>query len=226
MEFAESAAVQRIRRLAAHALGALRLRCPDRTLILVAGVVTALIGMLVGVAVVSIAGVPGASPPPPAPAVFDRAPTTTTSIAQILVHAAGAVRQPGLHRLATGSRVADLIEAAGGVDGSIDLDRVNLAAPVVDGERVYLPRLGEPVPSPAQPTTGTGDPGRGDGPIDLNTATQDQLEGLPGVGPATAASIVAERRTRGRFTSVEDLLDVRGIGTAKLDQLRDLVTVR
>lgn len=146
--------------------------------------------------------------------------TSTTDASIVVVHAAGAVLQPGVYELPPGSRVTDLIDAAGGPAPDADLDRLNLAALVIDGQRVYVPKVGEPTPpgdvaGDAQPT----------GPIDLNTATLEQLESLPGVGPATAQAIIAERDRRGGFRSVDDLLDVRGIGPAKLDAIRDLVTV-
>ena len=166
---------------------------------------------------------------PPGPPVEDVLPMaaasgstpSTTAAAELVVHAAGAVRAPGVYRLPDGARVADLLEVAGGPAADADLDRLNLAAPLVDGAQVYVPRQGEAVPSGAwggsasQPT----------GPLDLNTATVEQLDALPGVGPATAQAIVAERERRGGFRSVDDLLDVRGIGPAKLEALRDLVTV-
>lgn len=151
------------------------------------------------------------------------ATTSTTSPPVVFAHAAGAVRAPGLYRLDPGARVADLLAAAGGPSPDADLDRVNLAAPVVDGAQVYLPRVGEAVPASASAgAAGSAAPSR---PLDLNTATLDQFEELPGVGPATAQAIVAEREDRGGFASVEELLDVRGIGPAKLDAIRDLVTV-
>ncbi len=157
------------------------------------------------------------------------AATTTTLAPGIVVHAAGAVRTPGLYRLDGGARVADLVDAAGGPADDVDLDRVNLAAPLVDGQRVYVPRLGEEVP----PAVGTGGAGPGEtgsggasvGPVALNTATVDELDTLPGVGPTTAQAIVDHRTRNGPFRSVEDLLEVRGIGPAKLEALRDLVTV-
>lgn len=165
---------------------------------------------------------------PPAEAsmtpVGGAATTSTTAPPVVLAHAAGAVRAPGLYRLEPDARVADLLAAAGGPVPEADLDRVNLAAPVGDGSQVYVPRVGEAVPATAA-GAGGGAAGEASGPLDLNTATQAQLEDLPGVGPSTAQAILAEREKRGRFGSVEELLEVRGIGPAKLEALRDLVTV-
>jgi competence protein ComEA len=158
-------------------------------------------------------------------------PTSTAPAAQLVVHAAGAVVVPGIHPLPPGSRVSDLLAAAGGPAPDADLDRVNLAALVGDGERVWFPRVGEeaepPVVAGSGGGNGNGTGGDGGAPalVDLNLATAEELDTLPGVGPATAAAILEHRSTHGPFTSVEDLLDVPGIGEAKLEQLRDLVTV-
>ena len=138
-------------------------------------------------------------------------------------HAAGAVARPGVYRVRPGGRVADVVDAAGGPGADADLDQVNLAARVTDGERVYVPRRGE------APPAGGGGGGTGGGPaagpLDLNTATLDQLDALPGVGPATAQAILDHRAEHGRFAAVEELLEVRGIGDAKLAALRSRVRV-
>jgi competence protein ComEA len=101
---------------------------------------------------------------------------------------------------------------------------VNLAAPLVDGEKIYIPRVGEPIPvdPPAGGASSSPTPAQ---PIDLNTASIVQLDALPGIGPATAQAIVDYRTQHGRYRSVDDLLNVRGIGPAKLDQIRALVRV-
>jgi competence protein ComEA len=153
------------------------------------------------------------------------ASTGTTGLEVLVVHVAGAVAAPGLHELTPGARVADAVAAAGGLAPQADPARINLAAPVVDGERVYVLAVGEQEPPVAlgSPPASAGDPGSG--PVDLNTADAAALESLPGIGPSTAAAILQHRAEVGAFTSVDQLLDVPGIGEAKLEALRDLVTV-
>jgi competence protein ComEA len=149
----------------------------------------------------------------------------TTAADEVVVHVAGAVASPGVERLPLGSRVIDAVEAAGGAADGADLGRVNLAAPVVDGQQVYVPVAGEQLPAPAGPVVSGGGVAGSGGLVDLNTASATELDTLPGVGPSTAAAIIAYRDEHGPFASVDELLDVRGIGEAKLEQLRDLVTV-
>lgn len=159
----------------------------------------------------------------------------TAGAALLMVHVAGAVASPGVVQLPASARVVDAVRAAGGLRADADPDRVNLAAPLVDGSRVVVPVLGQAPPvevgsvPPAPIGTGAGNTAGATGstgaPIDLNTATVAQLDELPGVGPTTAQAIVDHRDAEGPFTSVDALLDVRGIGDAKLEALRDLVTV-
>ena len=149
---------------------------------------------------------------------------------RIAVHVAGAVTHPGVVELRTGARVIDAVEAVGGALGDGDLDRLNLAAKVVDGQRVYVAKVGQSDPGAsgdgsavprADDPSGAGTGGK----VDLNTATQAQLEELPGIGPTYAQAIVAERQRRGGFTSVNDLRSVRGIGDKRFAELAPLVTV-
>lgn len=149
-----------------------------------------------------------------------------SSPAEVVVDVAGKVRHPGLHRLPPGSRVDDAIRAAGGPLPGVNLNSLNLAAKVVDGQQIAV---GVP-PAPgaggvADPAaSGGGSPGGSAGPVDLNTATLEQLEALPGVGPVLAQNILDWRAAHGRFNSVDQLTDVTGIGPAKFATLRPLVT--
>lgn len=147
--------------------------------------------------------------------------------AVVVVHVAGAVQRPGLVRGEAGWRVADAIEAASGPVPNADLDRINLAAPLRDGERIYVPLIGEdPPPSPAPVADVIAGGGSEQAPlVNLNSADANLLEQLPGVGPATAQTIIEHRSQFGTFASVDSLIAVRGIGAAKLDAIRDYVTV-
>jgi competence protein ComEA len=150
--------------------------------------------------------------------------TTTSAPAPVLVHVAGAVAAPGVQQLPAEARVIDAVEAAGGLTPSADPGRVNLAAEVVDGSQVYVPEVGEDLPT----APAAAPPGAPTGPtatVDVNAADGATLETLPGIGPATAAAIIEHRERNGPFPTVEALLEVRGIGEAKLAELRDLVRV-
>jgi competence protein ComEA len=173
------------------------------------------------------AGLAFASPSTGVPVTLPE-PTGTASTdaaEQIVVHVAGAVAAPGVHQLDSGDRVHDAVSAAGGATPEADLEGLNLAALLVDGTRIYVPSAGEVDPATVPSGLGSDVAGSSPGPIDLNRASADQLEGLPGVGPATAAEIVGDRQRNGPFASVDDLDRVPGIGPAKLATLRDLVTV-
>lgn len=154
----------------------------------------------------------------PTVAPLDIAPAAA-SPETLVVHVAGAVIRPGLVEVPPGARVADAVAAAGGPSETADLDRINLALPLSDADHVHIPVEGEPAVSLA-----TGDEIAA-GPLDLNRADEAALDELPGVGPATAAAIVAHRDEHGPFTSVTALQEVPGIGPAKLEGLRDLVSV-
>jgi competence protein ComEA len=138
---------------------------------------------------------------------------------RLVIDVAGAVRRPGLYRLPQGSRIADAVARAGGANGKAELDGVNLAAPLADGEQVVVPAR---IPGGAAAATGTGG-APATGPVSLSAATAEQLDALPGIGPVTAQKIVDYRTQHGAFHSVDELDAISGIGPAKLDQLRGLV---
>jgi competence protein ComEA len=140
-------------------------------------------------------------------------------VRKLLVHVVGAVRTPGLYRLDDGSRVDDAIRAAGGAKPKAALDTINLAAPVADGQQVIVPVRGRGTASPGVASPGT----TAAGPVHLNTATLEELDTLPGVGPVTAQKILDYRNEHGAFSSVDELDAVPGIGPARLAELRKLV---
>jgi competence protein ComEA len=174
-----------------------------------------------------------ASPGPGQPGAPDRS---------VVVSVVGLVHTPGLVTLAPGARIADALQAAGGAVDGADTIGLNMARPLGDGEQIVVglaPVSGQPavlgssvapgstsVSRTSAPRPGSSRvPSKPGGVLDLNTATVEQLDGLPGVGPVTAAAIVAWRQANGRFTSVDQLGDVDGIGPARLDKLRPLVRV-
>jgi competence protein ComEA len=156
---------------------------------------------------------------------FAGSTTSTTLGASFVVHVVGAVATPGLYHLPADARVADAIAAAGGPTADAAPDRLNLAARLADGQQIVVPRANDP-PSPSSLGTGSG-AGAGAivGPVNLNTATVEQLDALPGIGPALARAIVDHRERHGRFRSTRELRDVRGIGERKFADIRGLVTV-
>jgi competence protein ComEA len=177
---------------------------------------------------------PSTAPDAPGAASSRAMSPSTASPGEVVVHVTGAVVHAGLLHLPIGARVADALDAAGGPAADADVDRLNLAQPLTDGSRLAVPRLGEDLPPPAvsaTPPTGAGSAGAGpadatpEAPVDLNTADVAELERLPGIGPSTAQAIVDHRDANGPFRSVDDLLDVRGIGPAKLEALRAVATV-
>jgi competence protein ComEA len=140
--------------------------------------------------------------------------------ARVVVHVVGAVRRPGLYRLRDGARLADAVGRAGGATRKADLESINLAAPAEDGLQVVVPRRVPAAQAGVAVTPGeAGSPTQGK--MHLNTATLEELEALPGVGPVTAQKILDYRQQHGAFTSVDDLDAISGIGPKRLEQLRD-----
>jgi competence protein ComEA len=174
--------------------------------------------------------VPPAEVTAPAPAPATAASPTP---GQVRVYVSGAVAQPGVYRLAPDSLVQDAVNAAGGAAAEADLVAINLAHSLADGEQIYVPKTGEvsaPVPGAKRSSSLAPDPGASagasadataDAPIDLNLATEAQLEALPGIGPKMTAAIIEGRP----YGSVDDLLRVKGIGEVTLAKLRPFVKV-
>lgn len=152
---------------------------------------------------------------------------------EVVVHVSGAVKRAGVYRLSSQSRIADALEQAGGASELADLDALNLAEPLQDGQKIYVPRKGEasalPHATAALPRSqsaikATAAPTQF--PINLNTATAEQLETLPGIGSVLAQRIIEYRQMHGRFQSVDELLEVQGIGTKRLENIRPYVVVK
>lgn len=180
----------------------------------------------------------GTEPPSPAPPRVgaSAAPPAATEVTgqlaavAVTVHVTGAVQRPGVYRLDGGSRVVDAIAAAGGISAAAELDRLNLAAPLADGSQIWVPGRGQEPPAivaPAAANSAAAPTGGAAGAVlvPLNTADAAALEQLPGIGPTLAEAIVAYRDEHGPFAAVEDLLDVPGIGPAKLADLEGAVVL-
>jgi competence protein ComEA len=155
------------------------------------------------------------------PGAAHAAVSPTSSPSLLIVDVAGAVRTPGVYEFAEGERVVDAIERAGGPRPKADLSLLNLAAPLVDGTQILVPKIGPAVTGVPGETA----PGSATGLIKINTASATELETLSGIGEVLAATIVEYRTQNGPFASVDDLLDVSGIGPATLEEIRDQVTV-
>jgi competence protein ComEA len=178
---------------------------------LLLGAALAVVALVLGARYVLPAGT--ASPPVPPPL----AGPVAQARPPVVVDVVGAVRRPGLYRFRRGGRIADAVAKAGGPTRRADLAQVNLAAPLADGEQVVVPARSAAAGGAA---AGTAAPA---GPVHLSTATLEQLDALPGVGPVTAQKILDYRTKHGAFSSVDELDAIPGIGPARLDQLRDLV---
>lgn len=139
-------------------------------------------------------------------------------VSKLAVHVAGAVASPGVYQLLEGKRVVDALKVAGDALPEAELDALNLAAKLVDGQKIYVPKKGEVVSS-AGSSVGT------EQKVSLNQATEGQLEELPGIGEVLAGRIVEWRETHGRFSKIEQLLEIEGIGSKKFEQLKDKVSV-
>jgi len=157
----------------------------------------------------------------------------TETASSVTVHVAGQVKKPGVYTLPSGSRIRDALQQAGGAKPDADLDGVNLAEPLSDGQKIYVPHKAEtriaavfrePRAGESSSRSSTKSPPRF--PLDINRATAEELEQLPGIGPVLAARIVEYRQMRGRFQSVDELLEVRGIGPKRLEQIRPYVVAR
>ena len=154
--------------------------------------------------------------------------TTITAAPLIYIQVAGAVRRPGVYQVRADARVFQAVLQAGGFADDADQQAVPLASHLSDGCRLYVPRQGETVSGPAlsgAPAAGGSGSTVSSGPVSINSASLEELDSLPGIGPALAQRVVSYRETEGPFTSIDQLGDVPGIGPSKLEQLRPLVTL-
>jgi competence protein ComEA len=180
------------------------------------------------------------SPPLGASNSGPRAEVPQEQPAEIVVHVAGAVAHPGVYHLPLGSRAVDAVKAAGGAAPEADTDALNLAAIVADGDQLVVPRrdgsssiaseTGSSTAKAGSPKKHDSPSGKlknpGEGTVNINTANAEELQRLPGIGPAMAARVLAYRKEIGRFTAVEQLLEVSGIGEKRLAQLKPFVRIR
>ena len=188
------------------------------------------IAAAVAVLVLAVKVLRGSPAPAPSPAVSAPVRVERARPASALVHVAGAVRRPGVYRLRPGARIDDAVREAGGPTRRADLSAVNLAAKVEDGRQVLVPERAPRVAAGAAPgpasgsasASGSAAPGQ---PLNLNTATLEQLDTLAGIGPATAQKILDFRDENGGFASVDELAQVPGIGEKRLASLREQVRV-
>jgi len=172
---------------------------------------------------------PSASPPEvtgaPSISTTGGAPAPMQTSAKLVVDVAGKVRRPGIVELPAGARVVDALNAAGGARPGTDTAGLNLARPLLDGEQIVVGLTVPTVAAPIGPTPGTSATSPAIAPVNLNTATQQELETLPGIGPVTAQAILAWRTDNSAFTSVDELLEVSGIGDVTLADIEPYVYV-
>jgi competence protein ComEA len=159
----------------------------------------------------------------PAETIIIEPPVPTATPGPIRVHVSGAVVSADVYDLSPDSIVRDAINAAGGANSEADLENINLAKVLSDGDQVYVPRIGE-APTPVPPGEEGAAPAA-TGPVNLNTATQANLETLPGIGPAIAGRIIEYREANGPFATIEDIQNVSGIGPATFENIKDFITV-
>lgn len=160
--------------------------------------------------------------------VIESTPTSSEAPAEIFVHVAGEVHLPGLYKLPPGSRVADALRLAGGATSEADLDSLNLASLLKDGEKIVVPKKAPPESFQQSSQTGAVNSSTESNPqkININTATAKELESLPGIGPVLAQRIVDYRAQKGGFKSIEEIKEVSGIGDKKFEAIKDLITVK
>ena len=193
-------------------------------------------GLLVGILVLAIAGGgamlwlnrPRPAPievttPVPSPTLEPRSSATP---APLRVYVSGAVSHPDVYLLPPQSIVKDALSAAGGATEEADLDRVNLASELCDQQQIHVPRRGEAAPAVVSPGGTAPDRPPAVGPIDINAATVEQLDALPGVGPAIAGRIVSYREAYGAFATIEEIMNVKGIGPATFEEIKGLIVVK
>jgi len=177
-----------------------------------------LVGILLGLLGAGILDLLSAKPRGE-PVILHPPPTASP----IWIHVTGAVHEPGVYTLPPGSIIQDALEAAGGTLPEAQLDSINLAAPILDGQQIYLASSEESSSSPPVPVSSVTTPSSK---INVNTVKASDLESLPGIGPSLAGKIIEFRQQNGPFMSIEDLLNVPGIGPAKLEQIQNLIVVR
>ncbi|MFQ5420293.1 MAG: helix-hairpin-helix domain-containing protein [Anaerolineae bacterium] len=202
-------------------------------------VIGGFLGLVIG-ATLAIAGLTLANRVRPAPIVIVPPEPTPTAVpiatpGPIQVFVNGHVARPAVYALPPNGRVQEAIDAAGGFADDADTAVVNLALPLTDGAQVYVPGLADEAPPPLTVSLPTAVPavvesgapsgGSSGGLVNINTATPEQLDALPGIGPSTAQKILDYLDENGRFQTIEEIMNVSGIGEAKFNQIKDLITV-